>query len=51
MKYLPDAERTMGMTTEELREHFLVQNLFREGEVTLTSASIRQIERTRTVGW
>jgi 4-deoxy-L-threo-5-hexosulose-uronate ketol-isomerase len=43
MKYLPDAEQTMRMTTEELREHFLVQNLFRVGEVTLRSASMDRV--------
>jgi 4-deoxy-L-threo-5-hexosulose-uronate ketol-isomerase len=35
MQYLPDAERVKRMTTEELREHFLVRNLFEPGAVTL----------------
>lgn len=35
MHYLPDAERTKRMTTEELRDHFLVRNLFEPGTVTL----------------
>lgn len=43
MIYLPDAERTKRMTTEELRRHFLVQDLFREGAVTLRSASIDRV--------
>lgn len=32
MQYMPDAERTKRMTTSELREHFLVQDLFEPGE-------------------
>jgi 4-deoxy-L-threo-5-hexosulose-uronate ketol-isomerase len=43
MKYVPDAKRSMRMTTEELREHFLIQNLFREGVVTLRSASTDRV--------
>src|SRR3954469_21461668 len=35
MHFLPDAERTARMTTDELREHFLVQGLFVPGKVTL----------------
>lgn len=35
MHYLPDATRTARMTTDELRDHFLCQNLFQSGEVTL----------------
>ena len=34
MQYMPDAERTKRMTTGELRDHFLVQDLFNEGEAT-----------------
>ena len=32
---LPDAERTRRLTTAELRDCFLVQDLFQEGQVTL----------------
>jgi 4-deoxy-L-threo-5-hexosulose-uronate ketol-isomerase len=35
MHYLPDTERFKRMTTDEIRAHFLVQNLFKPGEVTL----------------
>ena len=35
MHYLPDAERTKHLTTEELRAGFLVQGLFAPGAVTL----------------
>lgn len=43
MHYLPDSERTKRMTTDELREHFLVQNLFQKGRVTLRFASIDRV--------
>lgn len=43
MHYLPDAERTKRMTTDELREHFLVQNLFQEGKTTLRFAGIDRV--------
>ena len=43
MQYLPDAERTKRMTTEELRQHFLVTDLFQEGAVTLRFASIDRV--------
>lgn len=35
MHTLPDAERTRRLTTDELRDHFLMDDLFQEGEVTL----------------
>ena len=35
MHYMPDAERYRRMTTDELREHFLVQRLFQPGTVQL----------------
>ena len=31
---LPDAERTKRLTTAELRDRFLVQDLFQDGQVT-----------------
>ncbi|HMB91256.1 MAG TPA: 5-dehydro-4-deoxy-D-glucuronate isomerase [Rhodothermales bacterium] len=34
MHYLPDTERFKRMTTDEIRSHFLVQNLFVPGEAT-----------------
>ena len=43
MIYLPDAERTRRMTTEELRQHFLLQNLFQDGKITLRFASIDRV--------
>lgn len=43
MIYLPDAERTKRMTTEELRQHFLVQDLFQEAKITLRFASIDRV--------
>lgn len=43
MQYLPDKERTKRLTTEEVRKHFLVQDLFREGAVTLRMASIDRV--------
>lgn len=35
MHTMPDAVRTKTMTTDELREHFLVQGLFQPGEINL----------------
>lgn len=35
MRYLPDRSQTARMTTAELRDAFLVDDLFRPGEVTL----------------
>ena len=44
MHYLPDRERTKRMSTEELREAFLVRNLFHPGSV-----SLRHIDLDRVV--
>lgn len=44
MHFLPDAMRTKTMTTDELRASFLVEGLFREGEITL-----RRIDLDRVV--
>ena len=35
MRYMPDVERYRRMTTDEVREHFLVDDLFAAGEVRL----------------
>ena len=43
MHYLPDAERTRRMTTDELRQHFLVTDLFREGEVSLRLVDLDRV--------
>jgi 4-deoxy-L-threo-5-hexosulose-uronate ketol-isomerase len=43
MHYLPDAERTRRMTTDELRQHFLVTDLFREGEVSLRIVDLDRV--------
>lgn len=43
MQYLPDAERTKHMTTDDLRRHFVVQDLFHEARVTLRFASIDRV--------
>ncbi len=43
MIYLPDSERTKRMTTDELREHFLLQDLFQDGKITLRFASIDRV--------
>lgn len=43
MIYLPDSERTKRLTTDELREHFLLQELFQDGKVTLRFASIDRV--------
>ncbi len=43
MDYLPDAERTKRMTTDELREHFLVQSLFQKGRIALRFAGIDRV--------
>jgi 4-deoxy-L-threo-5-hexosulose-uronate ketol-isomerase len=44
MHFLPDAARTKTMSTDELRASFLVQGLFREGEINL-----RRIDLDRVV--
>lgn len=43
MHQLPDAERTKRMTSEELRDNFLVQSLFEEGKINLRFASIDRV--------
>src|SRR5829696_8518255 len=43
MHYLPDAARTARMTTDELREHFLVQGLFVPGRVTLRLVDLDRV--------
>ncbi|MDB4891304.1 MAG: KduI/IolB isomerase [Gemmatimonadetes bacterium] len=44
MHFLPDVARTKTMSTDELRSSFLVQGLFREGEINL-----RRIDLDRVV--
>jgi 4-deoxy-L-threo-5-hexosulose-uronate ketol-isomerase len=43
MHYLPDAQRTKHLTTDELRAGFLVQGLFRLGEVTLRHIDLDRV--------
>ena len=43
MHYLPDSERFKRMTTSEMRSHFLVQDLFAEGEVRLEMADLDRV--------
>jgi 4-deoxy-L-threo-5-hexosulose-uronate ketol-isomerase len=43
MHYLPDAERTCRMTTDELRQHFLVTDLFRDGDVSLRLVDLDRV--------
>ena len=40
---LPDAERTKRLTTDELRDRFLVRDLFRDGEVTLRFVDLDRV--------
>ena len=40
---LPDAERTRRLTTDELRDRFLVQGLFAPGEVRLRSVDLDRV--------
>ncbi len=40
---IPDAERTKRLTTDELRDRFLVQDLFREGEVVLRFVDLDRV--------
>lgn len=40
---LPDAERTRRLTTDELRSHFLVQDLFTPGAVTFRFADLDRV--------
>ena len=43
MHYLPDSVRTARMTTDELREHFLMQGLFVPGEITLRMIDLDRV--------
>jgi 4-deoxy-L-threo-5-hexosulose-uronate ketol-isomerase len=43
MHYLPHAPATARMTTEELRAHFLVSDLFRPGAVTLRPVDLDRV--------
>ncbi|HEY9227937.1 MAG TPA: 5-dehydro-4-deoxy-D-glucuronate isomerase [Gemmatimonadaceae bacterium] len=43
MHYLPDAERTKHLTTEELRSGFLVQGLFTPGMITLRHIDLDRV--------
>lgn len=43
MQYLPDPVRTARMTTDELREHFLVQGLFVPGQITLRMIDLDRV--------
>jgi len=43
MHYLPDAARTKGLTTDELRAGFLVHDLFRAGEVVLRHIDLDRV--------
>ena len=43
MHYLPAPERFKTMDTSEMRSHFLVQNLFTEGEVNLRMADLDRV--------
>lgn len=40
---LPDAERTRRLTTDELRDRFLVQDLFQDGAVTLRFVDLDRV--------
>lgn len=40
MRYLPDESRYQRMTTDELREHFLVSSLFEPGEIRLETTAL-----------
>lgn len=40
MRYLPDATRYQRMTTDELRDHFLVSSLFKPGEIRLETTNL-----------
>lgn len=43
MRYIPRADQTRRMTTEELRENFLVTDLFTPGKVTLQSFDLDRV--------
>jgi 4-deoxy-L-threo-5-hexosulose-uronate ketol-isomerase len=40
---LPDAERTKRLTTDEIRSHFLVDDLFQDGAVTFRFADLDRV--------
>ena len=40
---LPDAERTKRLTTDELRDHFLVEDLFQDGAVTFRFVDLDRV--------
>ena len=43
MQYTPDAQRTKRLTTDELRDGFLVQGLFASGEITLRHIDLDRV--------
>lgn len=43
MRYVPDRERSLRMTPEELREGFLVSDLFHEGELTYVASDLDRV--------
>jgi 4-deoxy-L-threo-5-hexosulose-uronate ketol-isomerase len=43
LHYMPGAEQTRRMTTDELRAHFLVRELFRPGAVTLRPVDLDRV--------
>jgi 4-deoxy-L-threo-5-hexosulose-uronate ketol-isomerase len=43
MQYIPDAQRTKQLTTDELRAGFLVQGLFTAGEITLRHIDLDRV--------
>jgi 4-deoxy-L-threo-5-hexosulose-uronate ketol-isomerase len=43
MHYTPDAQRTKQLTTDELRDGFLVQGLFRSGEIVLRHIDLDRV--------
>lgn len=43
MHYLPDAQRTKQLSTQELRDGFLVQGLFRPGEIELRHIDLDRV--------
>ena len=43
MQYLPDPTRTQRLSTEELREHFLVKDLFQPGRATFRAVDLDRV--------
>jgi 4-deoxy-L-threo-5-hexosulose-uronate ketol-isomerase len=43
MQYIPDAQRTKRLTTDELRDGFLVEGLFQSGEITLRHIDLDRV--------